>query len=827
MARSNDPVTWSTFEEATSAKKNGEYTGVGFVLTPPFVGIDFDHVRDPSTGTIDPEVMAELNLLDSYSEVSPSGAGIHVFVTGTLPGKRCRKGPREMYQENRFFTVTGSHLEGTPDTINPAQPAIDALYRKWFGADPVDTSALTDEQVIETCRKKFGASFTALWEGDLTHTPSQSEADLALCGKLAAVTHDRVQIDRIFRGSKLFRPKWDEQRGEDKYGAITVKKALEKPTRRSGKIDEDEEKPHKTLTYFEKDGKIYLSAITPGQTFQFVHEDQGKLVFNEEVLGSDGCPIVPRGLDRHKNTGEQVKIVGYPRMDLLVKQQPPTPQELFARIATHMRRYIDVPETDLEMFIYYILYTWFYTKCQTALYLRLLADTGKGKSRILHAVSDLCFYPVTLAGASSYSGIMRTKEKYQGTLRVDESDLNGGASNSFIKYLNLGFERGQYYVLSDKNDPNKQDYFDPFGPKVIAMREPFGDIATEGRCLSFTPSETRRRDIPPELNREYYTAVDDMRASIALLVLHNWAEIDGENLIDCTDIPLEPRLVQMSRPLSIVLQMFPDGQDRFRTYLLKRQTEVKEVRAQSFEGQLFNYVASLALGDDSLFGHPKYCEYYHENMIQAVTASMVADEFKISPKSVTRCLGGIGIVIENDKIITGSGTGTKRKSVKKYVVESSQRWNEILQRYAAEDMTDRLATCPEILRGRKWIEGRNHVQTFLNENPLSTPGRCPDASVATEETVSKGTLGDTDSSLATVPGEHTMVKENDRGSSEDLCLPTGVDTSSYRRISRQRIGQCIAKGCTEQIAWEDAMGLHYLCDSHHQLLSNCEEKSVE
>ncbi len=44
---------------------------------------------------------------------------------------------------------------------------------------------------------------------------------------------------------------------------------------------------------------------------------------------------------------------------------------------------------------------------------------------------------------------------------------------------------------------------------------------------------------------------------IARFILAHWKEIDGEPLMDCSDIDVEPQLKQMMRPLSIVLQIFP------------------------------------------------------------------------------------------------------------------------------------------------------------------------------------------------------------------------------------------------------------------------------
>jgi hypothetical protein len=248
-------------------------------------------------------------------------------------------------------------------------------------------------------------------------------------------------------------------------------------------------------------------------------------------------------------------------------------------VQAHLYRYVDVKPHERELLTWYAIYTWFYRKSATSPYLRFLADTGKGKSRLVRATGDLCFLPITAGGSSTRSGIMRFKEKWQGTLLIDESDLSGGAEDPLIKYLNLGFERGQYFILSDKNDPKQQEFYDPFGPKVIGMRQPFGDVATEGRCLSITPYETERRDIPVELGKEYHEAVQQVRAHIARFVLTHWNEIDGETLMDCSDIDVEPRLKQMLRPLSIVLQLYPDGEERFRQYMLDRQQEVKKQRA--------------------------------------------------------------------------------------------------------------------------------------------------------------------------------------------------------------------------------------------------------
>jgi hypothetical protein len=569
-AKANDPTTWATFTEARIVMDAELFDGLGFEFTQPFCGIDYDHVRDPQSGEISADVANEIRSLDSYTEISPSGTGVHVILKGEINGDRRRIGNREMYSHGRFFTVTGNPFPDTPRKVNGAQEALDALYKSWFGSDQVltelpiypkttpSTLSTDDEQILAKCQKvKNADKFQALWDGDTTNYPSQSEADLALCSKLAFHTRNYAQIDRLFRHSGLYRDKWDKFHGKYTYGALTIKKAIEEAVplkaKSSSKTTRGEEQPKRVLPFFEKGGCLYLDVINPDQTFQFVHAEGDNLVFETETTDDTNTVVFPCKLPIHHDTGTMIHVVGVPRSDLVEQAEILEPAALYEEIDAHINRYADLPDLEREIAIYYLLQSWFYTKCQTAPYLRFLGDTGKGKSRILEVTSDLCFLPIKATGASSSSGIMRFHERWKGTLVIDESDLKGGTENAMIKFLNTGFERGKYLILSDKNDPNRQQIFDPFGPKVIAMREPFGDNATEGRCISYSPSETTRRDIPPELPRSYQEAVDRLRALITRFVLHNWSNVSGDSLIDIGDMNIERRLLQMARPISVVL----------------------------------------------------------------------------------------------------------------------------------------------------------------------------------------------------------------------------------------------------------------------------------
>lgn len=238
-ASSIDPTTWSTFEAARETYERGEVDGIGFVFSEEMgiVGIDFDHCIE--NGQITPDAWEELSeYTATYAEVSPSGTGIHVLAYGWIPSGK-KRGDREMYSSGRYFTCTGWCIDVFSNEITNCEHAIVAHYRKWFrrekntGERKQDTKPpkRTDDEIKEIAtRAENGAKFEALFSGDISGYPSQSEADIALCGILSFYTRDANQIDSIFRKSGLYRDKWDEKHGTQTYGDMTIETAIRNAT---------------------------------------------------------------------------------------------------------------------------------------------------------------------------------------------------------------------------------------------------------------------------------------------------------------------------------------------------------------------------------------------------------------------------------------------------------------------------------------------------------------------------------------------------------------------------------------------------------------------
>jgi hypothetical protein len=131
-ASSTDRETWATFEDAVDAWSCHELPrdGIGVVLTREagIACIDLDHVI-ADDGQLDPRAATIVARANSWTEISPSGTGLHIFMRGTLP-EALRGDHLEIYSSARYIAVTGQRWPGTPDDVRPAQRYLDALHAK-------------------------------------------------------------------------------------------------------------------------------------------------------------------------------------------------------------------------------------------------------------------------------------------------------------------------------------------------------------------------------------------------------------------------------------------------------------------------------------------------------------------------------------------------------------------------------------------------------------------------------------------------------------------------------------------------------------------------
>lgn len=147
-ASSADPSTWGSFDEARAWYEGhrADVAGLGFQFGDGcgVVAIDLDHVLDQE-GNCHGEAWDLVQQMATYTEVSPGGDGLHLFLAADAPGVTSDKHPErlgfavELFASRFFITVTGLRVEGLPEAIEPRQEALAALRKRLAKAAPPAT----------------------------------------------------------------------------------------------------------------------------------------------------------------------------------------------------------------------------------------------------------------------------------------------------------------------------------------------------------------------------------------------------------------------------------------------------------------------------------------------------------------------------------------------------------------------------------------------------------------------------------------------------------------------------------------------------------------
>ena len=253
-AKVNDARTWGTYSEAVKcAFENGlagDAGGIGFMFANGYAGIDLDDVI-LAGGTLKLFADEVVHIMDSYTEFSPSGKGLHILFRLNAPlsefgaFRRNDKLGIEMYDCGRYFTITG-RVYGKAKPVAERTEQARKIYNEYLlqprdknvkkpplhspeRAGIYEPDVPSDDLLLEKMfNSQHGTEIRALFGGDISsYANDDSRADLALCSYLAFWTNnDTSRIDCLFRQSGLMRRKWDEKHGLQTYGEMTISKSL-------------------------------------------------------------------------------------------------------------------------------------------------------------------------------------------------------------------------------------------------------------------------------------------------------------------------------------------------------------------------------------------------------------------------------------------------------------------------------------------------------------------------------------------------------------------------------------------------------------------------
>ena len=246
-ADATNPQHYSSFDEVVNAYAKGGYAGIGIGCFEPLRLVDVDDCV--VNGMLDAGGQDIVDTLDSYTELSPSGNGIHIFVLAdgfSYDTEKYYINNRNTHVEvyspdatGKFLTLTGKAIHGTD--VNERSKELHTVLEKYMKKPNAEATSptvdapgsyLSDESVYTKASKsKQGEKFNALWNGEIPDGKSASEADMALAEILAFwCGGDAEQMDRLFRRSGLMRDKWDRVQSGSTYGMITLTKAVKKCT---------------------------------------------------------------------------------------------------------------------------------------------------------------------------------------------------------------------------------------------------------------------------------------------------------------------------------------------------------------------------------------------------------------------------------------------------------------------------------------------------------------------------------------------------------------------------------------------------------------------
>ncbi|HEK9878453.1 TPA: hypothetical protein SVO39_001921, partial [Streptococcus equi subsp. equi] len=164
-AKSNDKATWNSYEDCIMALKHNVGEGLGFFLGDGYIGIDIDKVSDDimeyNTNHHVSSMTADfLREVSTYAEISPSKTGLHFIGKGEVPGERKRYKNLEIYDKDRFFTVTGNVIKDRDRSkIESIDSELKPLYEKYMPKtnkisaenkrSPTVTSYNGDQDILE------------------------------------------------------------------------------------------------------------------------------------------------------------------------------------------------------------------------------------------------------------------------------------------------------------------------------------------------------------------------------------------------------------------------------------------------------------------------------------------------------------------------------------------------------------------------------------------------------------------------------------------------------------------------------------------------------
>lgn len=240
-ASPTNPDTWATYEEANTFLKEhltpqGKPCGLNVALNGDgLIGIDLDDCRNAKNKKISGWARKIIERFAAYTESSPSGTGIRIFVRGKLPPSGRKKGKTEVYANKKFLSFTGRQItsHGAGENIESRGDELMKWHAEVFGSDSptrknserliIDESAdIENDPIVKRMFRRFPESGT-IYRGEQNGKyTSQSDAEMALANFGANTGLDDQTLCNVLVGARLNAGEEPKHNG---YYRLTIDKA--------------------------------------------------------------------------------------------------------------------------------------------------------------------------------------------------------------------------------------------------------------------------------------------------------------------------------------------------------------------------------------------------------------------------------------------------------------------------------------------------------------------------------------------------------------------------------------------------------------------------
>lgn len=259
---------WDTYDRCVNFTKEKNYSGEGIVLIDDgLTCVDLDNCIE--NGKINKDAQWIINELDSYTERSVSGTGVHIFLYSNEEFDKTRfsktKIPIEIYKKNRYIVFTNDVINNKGFEERTAQ--LRKVYNTFFIIQPFIDKIKKDNYDYEKFKKLNKLDFS-------DYNDDHSAADLGYMNLIAKYVNTKEEAVIIFKASPLVRAKFLDR---PEYVEGLLKKVEKRLDKNYNEYKKEVEKSHiltdddvcsmvfkkypKTFTYNADTGKYYFYKI--------------------------------------------------------------------------------------------------------------------------------------------------------------------------------------------------------------------------------------------------------------------------------------------------------------------------------------------------------------------------------------------------------------------------------------------------------------------------------------------------------------------------------------------------------------------------------------